>query len=978
MALARPQPPADYRLPRRLLFEMPGPGAALARLRSEHPGLRCAQRRSWSADPGPWRGRVGVWSWREGEEELRLQAEAVLLRFVHPLVARGLPYCVAFPFSAEALARRPLDLASRDGLDVEDIGLLLGATPAEPSAGGQRVRRVFAGPRPAMPAGPDAAAFDEAQLAAVSHDRGPARVLAPAGAGKTKTLVGRVVELVARGVDPAGILLLAFNRKAAEQLEERLAGLGVATTRRICGAGAAAPAGRPLAGAGRAVHVATFNAFGYRYQREVMGAPVAVDSRGTELRSALRRAVEACGGELAGSRGARGDPLGPYLGALTRVRAALEPAESIEMARAGVSGGPSPPEPLVFSAVHERYLAEQARSGAQSFDDQIYFALVDILADPRHRTFIQKRFEHILVDEFQDLNAAQLALVDVLSRPGRQLFVVGDDDQLIYGWRHAELSGILDFHKRLPPRPWSATYVLRTNYRCSTAVVRSAARLIVNNTRREDKDVAARGGAPPGRVRFAAGDSWRQRADAMCSFLAAEGERLGGWGALAVLCRYRTQQLPVALALDRAGIPRSRRLGCRLFSHPDAVLLRACLALAVDPQTLGGAQLGLLLARLGHCRREAAADVAAAAAGDAWPRLLRAGDDEQAGGRRPLSAFIDAAETLRAGLAGCPDLSPGELLWAVVDFYDLESQWGARPAEVERAPDESGPLQVLDALLQLAEDHETAGSCLAAWDRLLADEETAGGPDGEDEDEEHDQRVSICTIHAAKGREYGAVCIPDYNAELSHLEPATYEEERRVLYVAVTRACDTVLFTVDASRPRVHPFLRELVAPPDADEHASLRRRLKEAAAAESRAAAAVDKCRAELAALAATAADRPPAAPLAPAAQAGEAAARSRGGRLAAALRRAAGRGSGASPAKGDGPQRPAPAGPRRGKQGREAGDDGSGARAARLTQQLAKSERDAAGLCALTAQLNERLEDVEALFPETVPASGAGPGSA
>ena len=208
---------------------------------------------------------------------------AVLLRLVHPLLARGLPYCLGFPFGPELFAPRGAAVGDSSTLDLEDMGRLLGIT-CEASA----VHR--AGAPPARPArapvsGPDAVRLDDAQRAAVLHERGPARVLAPAGSGKTKTLISRVAELVDRGCDPSGILMLAFNRKAAEQLEERLAALGIASTRRL---GAPpderavrrrrpSPSSAPERPAG--VHCATFNAFGYRYQREVMRARILAGPR---------------------------------------------------------------------------------------------------------------------------------------------------------------------------------------------------------------------------------------------------------------------------------------------------------------------------------------------------------------------------------------------------------------------------------------------------------------------------------------------------------------------------------------------------------------------------------------------------------------------------------------------------------------------------------------------------------------------------
>jgi superfamily I DNA/RNA helicase len=644
--------------PHLVVFDVHSRREVALRLAAAHPGARPRRRRSWTSPPRPRPGTVGVWCWHGGEAELRAVANDVLLRLVHPLVAGGLPYCAGFPFDEALFAPRPLGVDDADRLDFEDIGALLRAGP-------------HAGPGADVRAGPGAdrgaqgrATLDAAQRAAVEHRGGPARVLAPAGAGKTKTLISRVAELVSRGVDPGAILLLAFNRKAAEQFEERLEALGIATTRRI--------ADEEPTGSGRpgAVHCATFNAFGYRYQKEVMGRRPDLDTDGSGARALMRRALDEAGLDDTVLRPARGcEPVSRFLAALARVRSTLEPSGVVSVSIA--SHGEEPEIAVPFADVHAHYTRLQARDGRQSFDDQIYLAVVDLLAAPGHRAAMQQRYRHVLVDEFQDLNGAQLALVDILSRPRRDLFVVGDDDQLIYGWRHADIAGILDFHQRMPPPPWSATYRLKTNYRCSRSVVRTSSRLVRNNMRREAKDVSARAGAAEGSVRFFGAPLGTERAAAAGAFLRSERSRLGcAWHELAVLCRYRAQQPVVAEALAAAGVP--------------------CVAVLLDEQR------------------------------SAWA--------------------VDGATDAGA-----------EPAWAAADA------------------------------------------------------------------------VAICTIHAAKGREYHSVVIADYDCDLTKLGPGQLEEERRVMYVAITRARDAALLTVDTSLPYVHPFLRELVAAPEPGEYAGLK-----------------------------------------------------------------------------------------------------------------------------------------------------------
>ncbi|MGE5229279.1 MAG: UvrD-helicase domain-containing protein, partial [Deltaproteobacteria bacterium] len=606
--------------PRLLFFDVASRRDLARRAAAAAPSARFASRRTWTEDPGdprrPLLGGavpVGLWYWDGSRDEFEAQATEILLGFVHPLVARGIPFCLGLPFAADALVPRRLAVGDASRLDLEDIGRLLGAAAGPwrhtglPGAGASGPAAPSSSALCHRPAsGPDAVRLDAAQRAAVEHAQGPARVLAPAGSGKTKTLISRVVELVDRGADPSGILMLAFNRKAAEQLEERLAALGIASTRRLGSPPAEAPSSRrPRRRGGPrdhhdrppGVHCATFNAFGYRYQREVLRARFSLDHDGRSLRALMARAMEAAGVSLRELKPRRGsDPVGAFMQGLGRVRAALEPPADVAVRIESL--GDTPLLDLPFAATHAQYTRAQTATGLQSFDDQIYFAVADLLADPAHRAFVQARFDHVLVDEFQDLNGAQLALVDVLSRPHRRLFVVGDDDQLIYGWRRADPRGILEFHRRMPPRPWSATYTLCTNYRCSRAVVETGARLVAHNVVREAKDIRPREGAQDGAVRFFGAPSWPRRAAAMCAFLRAEKERLGcGWRDLAVLCRYRSQQLLVALALDAGDVPRTPALGCTLFTHQAATLLRAYLDLVRAPDQLPGAALAGLLDR---------------------------------------------------------------------------------------------------------------------------------------------------------------------------------------------------------------------------------------------------------------------------------------------------------------------------------------------------------------------------------------------
>ena len=754
---------------------------ALARRQRElHPETRTIRQREWSYETSSveshspsltansftaWlaahsyatrRTPVPLWYWQHDASAFAAQAHTVLTQLVLPLIQSGAPYCLGFSFPPALMAPQALTLAQRAQLDLEDIRALLTNHQDALSFGGVEGEIAGADTRPRAPRytriparSAAAATLDPDQRRAVEHGEGAARVLAPAGSGKTKTLVARVVELVARGIDPGGILVLAFSSLAAEQLEARLDGHGVHTTRRI------APPGSRTA-----VHCATFNAFGARYQRDVLGQRIDVDTEGSSSRALMREALAAAGCAPAAVKPLRNsDPVDAFLETLPRVRAGLEDPTSIAVSC--VVAGDPPLLLIPFAPVHDHYTRLQSLHRRQSFDDQIYHAVVDLLASPTRRSLLQRRYTHILVDEFQDLNAAQHALVDILSRPRRNLFVVGDDDQLIYGWRFADPRGILGFHDRLPPSPFSRTYLLTTNYRCAQEVVASAARLVAHNTVREEKSIRAAEGAPCGAVHFVAAPDWAARSTALCAFLRTERARLDcGWCDLAVLTRYRSQQFAVALALDAGSVPRPPHFGTRLFTHPRAQRLRAEVAHASSGETAGSAAalLATMLAPLHSTARAGSDDTSAA--GNQPPR------------REP-----------RAANAG---------------------------------------LDIADCLRVLADAHPDTAEFLAAWDHLAANEAAAFSPSAAAAstagNATEPDAVVISTIHAAKGREYRAVAIPDYDCDVSTWDSATIEEERRVVYVAATRAAESLLFTIDSAAPYVHPFLRELVAPPTPDE----------------------------------------------------------------------------------------------------------------------------------------------------------------
>jgi DNA helicase-2/ATP-dependent DNA helicase PcrA len=373
------------------------------------------------------------------------------------------------------------------------------------------------------------AGLDTRQRAAATLGSGPAQVIAPAGSGKTATLVARIGVLIANGVPPARILVVTFNRDAASELGRRIQSvLG------LMPGGADGPEVRTLHALARLVVVDA-------------GHPARlVADRLPLLRHARRQVL-----------------------ARLPADAFLPPAEELDsLVSTAILEGRLHPRPV--SDVVEAYRGLLAIRGAIDFDGLLAQALVILRHHPRLRVRWQERFRHVLVDEFQDVDATQVELVGLLAEPERNLFVVGDDDQTIYAWRLADVRRILEFPNRYPD---ARRVILEVNYRCPPAVVAAADRLIATNRERVPKRLRA---AVPGPQTHGAVPitTWALRGPDSVDDLARV---LPGWaadaGRLAVLARTRAELGPLILALLRSGIPHATSVPSPLQAEPVDALL---------------------------------------------------------------------------------------------------------------------------------------------------------------------------------------------------------------------------------------------------------------------------------------------------------------------------------------------------------------------------------------------------------------------
>ncbi len=221
---------------------------------------------------------------------------------------------------------------------------------------------------------------------------------------------------------------------------------------------------------------------------------------------------------------------------------------------------------IPFKNIFYAYLNYQTEHKFINFDDMIYMALRLLIDDRVLRKQLQNRFRYVLVDEFQDLNKAQLLMMQIISLPQNNLFIVGDDDQMIYGWRGAEVKYLREFNERYG-KGIVKDCPLKINYRSSKKIVKHSKWLISYNTSRISKDINAKKGAKRGIFEIELEETLWEQAKTVTNWIKQLKARENiKWKNFAILFRYHAFQFPIAMALDSKNIPHSPVNGQRLFS----------------------------------------------------------------------------------------------------------------------------------------------------------------------------------------------------------------------------------------------------------------------------------------------------------------------------------------------------------------------------------------------------------------------------
>jgi DNA helicase-2/ATP-dependent DNA helicase PcrA len=602
------------------------------------------------------------------------------------------------------------------------------------------------------------ASLNPAQREAVEHLEGPLLIFAGAGSGKTRVLTTRIANLIAhRKVWPDRLLAVTFTNKAAREMRERVGGL--------------------VEGAER-MWVGTFHATAVRMLRrdaELIGVPRSFTIFDEDdSRAALKRVLD----EL---------HLDPKKHPPSMIGALISRAKN-ELLTPETFPDRSYQDEIVRRC-YQRYEDVLRRSGGLDFDDLIVKVVRLLQAEEEARRRWADRFRHVLVDEYQDTNHAQYLLVNLIAGEHRNLAVVGDDDQSIYGWRGADVRNILDFKKDYPE---AKVVHLEQNYRSTQPILDAAYHVISRNPERAPKKLWT---DRVGGEKVTAAQLYNEVEEA--EYVADEVERLRRregrrYRDFAVLYRINAQSRAFEDVFGRRRIPYRLVGGVRFWERREVKDLLAYLRLVQNPadavsfarcvnvpkRKIGPVTVEAVIAYAGQTGRGLLEVLAEPSAVPGLPRTAVA----------PLAQFHAQLASLRALVGALP---PSELIGEVVETVGLEAYYR------DGTPQGDARVENLGELRGLAEEFDTHADLAEALELFLSEIALRSDVDAYAEDEEG---VTLITLHMVKGLEFPVVFLAGLEEGLLPHRRALEDErsmpeERRLCYVGITRAQDRLSLT---------------------------------------------------------------------------------------------------------------------------------------------------------------------------------------
>jgi len=605
------------------------------------------------------------------------------------------------------------------------------------------------------------------QLAAVEHGGGPLVVFAGAGSGKTRVITHRVAHLIESGhVPPYRILAVTFTNKAARELRERLAKL--------------------TQGQAGSLWVGTFHAVCARLLR-AHAAQIGLRKDfviydDADQKSMLTRVIT----------GLKLDD---------RVFAPKQVAYRINTAK---QEGKSPdqfeardPFTHTVRVIYLDYEQRMAAANALDFGDLIYRLVYELRARPELREALRARYQHVLVDEFQDVNHVQFAFVEALCEQHRNLCVVGDDDQSIYRWRGADRRNILEFRQHFP----DATVIkLEQNYRSTQRILRAANAVVAHNLEREPKRLWTQNeeGSP---VTVIACDDDRDEAHVVVEAILMLGSNGYARKDMALLYRTHAQSRVFEEALRRRNLPYRVVGGLRFYDRAEVKDLLAYLRVLhnVDDDVSLARIINKPARGIGKTTLDRMVETSQQGGTSLYAALLALRDDasQPAATRKKLGAFVQLLDSLRESAGRGPATLARQVLQQTGYLEHLRA---------EDTPEADSRLENIQEVLGSMEQYEADAEepSLTEFLELVTLETDA-------DRSVTDDALTLMTVHAAKGLEFPVVFVagleeetfPSHRGYAGEEDPDELEEERRLCYVAFTRARER-LFLSHANMRRVY------------------------------------------------------------------------------------------------------------------------------------------------------------------------------
>jgi len=594
------------------------------------------------------------------------------------------------------------------------------------------------------------------QHEAVLHHDGPLLIIAGAGSGKTRVLTHRIAHLIQEhGFSPFEILAITFTNKAADEMKHRVGALV-----------------GPVA---QKMWVSTFHSACVRILRR--------DGGRLEFPSSFTIYDQADAVRLTGYV-VRDLGLDPKRFPPRSVHATISAAKNDFVTAAEYKARGHGIFERKIADVYVEYQARLLRAGAMDFDDLLLNTALLLRGHPDVLEHYQRRFRHVLVDEYQDTNRVQNELVLQLASQHRNVCVVGDADQSIYAFRGADMNNILEFEEAFPD---TTVIVLEQNYRSTQTILDAANAVIANNAARKPKELWTESGAGQLIVRYHADDEVdeAQWIGHEISRLHDEGER---WGDTAVFYRTNAMSRVVEEQLFRIGVPYKVVGGTRFYDRREIKDALAYVKAIVNPTDEVSLKRVLNVPKRGIGDSTIARlDVWARGRGVPFIDALRHAEGAGVTGRavRGIADFLTLRDTL--GALAIEGDNPSTLLQAILDRSGYLAELHA-----EHSVESEGRLENLSELVGVAQDFETIAEFLEQVS-LVADTDEL--PEGAD-----DSAVVLMTLHAAKGLEFPNVFLVGMeDGVFPHLrslgEPRELEEERRLAYVGITRARQRLYLT---------------------------------------------------------------------------------------------------------------------------------------------------------------------------------------